>query len=94
VEICDIVALIGLFGHVLILPFIVSSKASFNEVFISIFGMFFLWGAWRFLYFDQVTNNDIPGFGYIVACFIAGVYGCILFGIRKFVIWIINRRRK
>jgi len=36
-----------------------------------------IWGAWRFLFFDILTQNDISGMGYLVAplpwCFIASI---------------------
>jgi hypothetical protein len=43
----------------------------------------FVWGLWRMAYFDPLTENDIPGIGYIFVGFELGLAGIVIYGIRK-----------
>lgn len=56
----------------------------------SAFGMPFLlgivWGFWRIAYFDPLTENDIPGIGYVIVAFQLGIIGMVIYGIRKAVL--------
>lgn len=62
-----------------------------------VFGMPFLfgfiWGVWRLLYFDCLTENDIPGMGYIIVAIELGVIAMIIYGIRAITLKILRRRR-
>jgi hypothetical protein len=42
----------------------------------------FVWGAWRMFFFDLITNNDVPGMGYLVAGPFAWFYALVIYGIR------------
>ena len=47
------------------------------------FGMTFVWGIWRFAYFDPVTGNDVPGIAYLFPPVVLGVIGVFVFGVRR-----------
>jgi hypothetical protein len=38
-----------------------------------------IWGIWRFLYFDIVTHNDIPGIGYFFPPITFGVIASVAY---------------
>ena len=71
------VILLLVFVHPWFLPIGRSSRA---------FGLPFLiilvWGFWRMAYFDPVTENDVPGIGYICAAFGYSIIARALYGIR------------
>ena len=56
----------------------------------SAFGMPFLlgivWGFWRMTYFDTLTENDIPGIGYVIVAIQFGIIGMIIYGACKFIL--------
>jgi hypothetical protein len=43
----------------------------------------FIWGIWRFTYFDPATRNDIPGIGYFIVAFPYSLISLLFFGIRS-----------
>jgi hypothetical protein len=43
----------------------------------------FAWGLWRVFYFDPVTQNDIPGVGYLIAPVMMGGISAAIFGVRS-----------
>ena len=51
----------------------------------------FIWGIWRFTFFDPKTHNDIPGIGYFVVALPYSLIALLFFAIRCA---IVRRRTK
>jgi hypothetical protein len=60
---------VGLLLLVLLPPCFTPADCGPAKHFELVFLAGFLWGIWRFAYFDIVTQNDIPGIGYLIVPF-------------------------
>jgi hypothetical protein len=58
---CDYVAQAALVMLMLLLPFCPNPDSGFGRGLALLCVLGFIWGVWRLLYFDPVTQNDIPG---------------------------------
>ena len=76
-----------------ILPFVADLDLKFRKHFASMFVVAFLWGVWRLVYFDPVTNNDIPGIAYLIQPFMMAGFAGIVFLVRKFLVCRFSSKR-
>jgi len=80
---CDYIAQAGLLLLMVALPFCTALQSSFGKQFALIYVAGFVWGLWRMFYFDNVTSNDIPGVGYLIAPAMMGGISALIFLFRK-----------
>ena len=80
---CDYASQAGLLLLSLLIPFTAPVQWSGFRLYLSLYGIWFLWGVWRFAYFDMITKNDIPGMGYLVAPLLLCAIALALFYVRK-----------
>jgi len=66
-----------------VFPFLAPIHWKAVRILAIVWSCWFVWGFWRLLYFDPITNNDIPGIGYFVAPLIPCLISVSIFGIRK-----------
>ena len=92
ISVCDYIAQIGMFLLIVVGPFITSIQSSYWRMFWLIFGLIFIWGIWRFLYFDALTENDVPGIAYLIMPFGYAVISGVIFELRKLFIRITTKR--
>lgn len=78
---------------VIVYPWFVRPAQS-SRVFQVPFFTILIWGMWRMFYFDPVTNNDIPGAGYIFAAVVCALMATLLFVIRCAVLHTVNAIHK
>ena len=87
---CDYLAQSGIVALMTILPFLNHPESGFRNQLILIWSIGLAWGIWRISYFDVVTENDVPGMGYIVSAFMFGAVSAVIFSIRK---WMYQRKQ-
>ena len=80
---CDYIAQAGLLLLMFTLPFCTPRRSGFAKQFGLFYLVGFLWGLWRMFYFDNVTSNDIPGIGYLIAPAMMGGISALIFVFRK-----------
>jgi hypothetical protein len=80
---CDYAAQGGLLLLMLTMPFCTRLQSGFGKPFAQIYAVGLTWGLWRVFYFDPVTQNDIPGVGYLIAPVMMGGISAAIFGIRS-----------
>lgn len=85
---CDYVAQAGLLLLMLALPFCTPPGFGFGRHFALFYLVGFIWGVWRVFYFDPVTQNDIPGIGYLIAPLMMGGISAFIFIFR---VWLHGR---
>lgn len=73
----------GLILMTLAFPFVAPDRWRTLGFIGRVYGVWLLWGVWRFFFFDIITENDIPGIGYLVAPLLYCPLSVILFFIRK-----------
>lgn len=83
---CDYIAQAGMICLTLALPFAARLESKFGWQIAQIFFTTFVWGIWRISYFDSVTRNDVPGFGYVIMSVMLSVIAAVIFFIRKFAV--------
>ena len=76
---CDCIAQAGLLVLMFALPFCTPSHSGFGKQFALFYVVGFVWGLWRMVYFDNVTKNDIPGVGYLIAPAMMGGISALIF---------------
>jgi len=80
---CDYIALGGLFLLMIVLPFVTPLESGFGRQFGLQYAVWVVWSIWRGLYFDSITNNDIPGSGYFLAALLYCGISALIYQIRK-----------
>jgi len=83
--VCDYIAQACIAFLVFLYPLIVEKDCPFLRRAKPVFLFTFIWGIWRFVYFDSATKNDIPGLGYLIAPFMTTFYSSIVFIIRRII---------
>jgi glucose dehydrogenase len=83
---CDYIVQAGMVLLTLVLPFCACLESKFGWQAAQIFFTTFVWGIWRIGYFDPVTRNDVPGFGYVIMSFTLTLIAAAIFVIRKFAV--------
>ena len=83
VGVCDYIAQAGLLLLMLALPLCTRPQLGFAKHFGLFYVVEFVWGLWRMFYFDNVTSNDIPGVGYLIAPAMMGGISALIFAFRK-----------
>jgi O-antigen ligase len=85
---CDFIAQASLILLMFTLPFCTSLQRGFGKPLALLFAVGFVWGIWRGFYFDPITDNDVPGIGYVIAAVMMGAVSAFIFLIRG---WVIGR---
>lgn len=79
----DYASQIGLLLMTIVFPFVAPTRWRTIGMFAFVYGVWIVWGVWRFAFFDSVTGNDVPGMGYLVAPLLWCSIATVLFFIRK-----------
>jgi hypothetical protein len=66
----------------LALPFLTPLGSGVGKHFAVFYVLGFLWGVWRVAYFDPVTQNDVPGIGYLIVPLVMGGISASVFLMR------------
>jgi hypothetical protein len=86
--VCDYIAQAGLLLLMFVLPFCTRPGSGFGRHFALFYTVGFIWGVWRGFYFDPLTQNDIPGIGYLILPLMMGGISALIFVAR---VWLHGR---